>query len=155
MVRNARFWLAGALATVATTAMAAAVIPPQEVNFGDGMAVSESLTGEAGDPAEGRKVFADRKLGNCLACHKDSDLGEQLFHGEVGPALDGVAGRWSEAELRAIVVNSKKVFSDQTIMPGFYTLDVGVDVRKDLVGKTILTAQQVEDVVAYLKTLTE
>ena len=58
-------------------------------------------------------------------------------------------------ELRAIVVNSKAIFSEDTIMPGFYSLDVGKDVRKDLVGKTILSAQQVEDVVAYLATLKE
>ena len=48
--------------------------------------------------------------------------------------LDGVADRWSVEELRAIVVNSKAALSEDTIMPGFYTLDVGIDVRKDLVG---------------------
>jgi sulfur-oxidizing protein SoxX len=57
--------------------------------------------------------------------------------------------------LRAIVSDSKKVFGSETVMPGFYSLNVGVNVRKDLVGKTILTAQQVEDVVAYLETLKE
>lgn len=155
MIWNARIWLTTSMVAAATTAVAAAVIPPKQVEFEDGIAVAESLTGEPGDPTEGRKVFANRGLGNCLACHAVSDQSEQLFHGEVGPPLDGVGDRWSEAELRGIVVNSKKVFSDQTIMPGFYTLDVGVNVREDLIGETILTAQQVEDVVAYLKTLTE
>jgi L-cysteine S-thiosulfotransferase len=55
--------------------------------------------------------------------------------------------------LRAIVTDAKQVFGPQTVMPGFYSLHVGVDVRKDLIGKTILSAQQVEDVVAYLSTL--
>ena len=85
----------------------------------------------------------------------EARMSEQLFHGEVGPELNGVGDRWSPEELRAIVVNSKAIFSEDTIMPGFYSLDVGKDVRKDLVGKTILSAQQVEDVVAYLATLKE
>ena len=59
----------------------------------------------------------------------------------------------AEEIVRTIVVNAKAVFTKETVMPGFYSLEVGEDVRKDLVGKTILTAQQVEDVVAYLTTL--
>jgi len=88
-----------------------------------------------------------------LACHANSDLNDQLFHGEIGPVLDGVASRWSEGQLRTILVNAKAVFTKDTVMPGFYSLDVGEDVREDLIGKTILTAQQVEDLVAYLSTL--
>ena len=80
---------------------------------------------------------------------------DQLFHGDVGPSLDGVASRWNEAQLRAILVDSKKVFTDATVMPGFYTLNVGINVREESVGKTIISAQDVEDVVAYLATLKE
>lgn len=152
---KARTWLVAAAAVMASTAVAySSEVAPQDVKIEDSM-VSASLTGEPGNAAEGRKAFANRKLGNCLACHAVSDQSEQLFHGDVGPSLDGVADRWSPEELRAIVVNSKAVFTKDTIMPGFYSLDVGVHVRKDLVGKTILTAQQVEDVVAYLATLKE
>lgn len=130
----------------------AEVIAPGDVVI-ENLAIAESLSGQPGDPVEGRKVFADRKLGNCLACHANSEMPEHLFHGEVGPALDGVAARWKPEQLRTIVANSKAVFTDNTVMPGFYSLDVGENVRKDLIGKTILTAQQVEDVVAYLNTL--
>ncbi len=148
----ARFSLAAvALCAGITTAMAKDMAPG-DVKVVDGE-VSQSLTGATGAVADGRKFFADRKLGNCLACHSNSDMSEQLFHGEVGPTLDGVAERWSPEQLRAIVVDSKKVFGPQTIMPGFYSLEVGKDVRKDLVGKTILTAEQVESIVAYLGTL--
>lgn len=77
----------------------------------------------------------------------------ELFHGDVGPEMNGVADRYTEAQLRAIVVNSKQVFGPDTIMPGFYTLDVGLKPAEQFVGKTVLTAQQVEDVVAYLLTL--
>lgn len=136
----------------ASVAISADVIAPADVQVTK-LSISESLSGKAGDPVEGRKVFADRSLGNCLACHANSDLSEQQFHGEVGPALDGVATRWQPEQLRTIVVNSKLVFTDLTIMPSFYSLDVGINVREDLVGETILTAQQVEDVVAYLSTL--
>lgn len=126
---------------------------PMNVAFVDGV-VEASLTGQAGDPAEGRKVFANRKQGNCLACHTNADLAEESFHGEVGPTMDGVADRWTQGELRAIVSNSKQVF-EGTIMPAFY-VDAGYErPLDDFAGKTILTAQQVEDVIAYLMTLKE
>ena len=124
---------------------------PMDVMFEDG-AVSKSLTGVKGDAAAGAKAFANRKQGNCLACHMNSDMEEQPFHGEVGPALDGAGSRWSEAELRGIVTNSKEMFPD-TIMPAFYRTDGLNRPLEKFDGKTILTAQQVEDVVAYLLTL--
>ncbi|MCV0396278.1 MAG: sulfur oxidation c-type cytochrome SoxX [Rhizobiaceae bacterium] len=132
----------------------AAEVAPGDVQIED-MAVEASLTGTPGNPEEGAKTFANRSLGNCLACHAVEALAKEQFHGNVAPPLDGVADRWSQAELRAIVVDAKKVFSDESMMPGFYSLDVGKNVREDLVGKTILTAQQVEDVVAFLTTLKE
>lgn len=137
-----------ALVAVADTA-------PSDVAIVDG-AVAAPLTATPGDAVRGRETFANRKLGNCLACHANPDLeGEELFHGEVGPTLEGAGSRWNEAELRAIVVNSKQVFGDHTIMPAFYR-DTGFNRPLDkFAGKTILDAQQVEDVVAYLKTLTE
>ena len=128
-------------------------IKPMNVAFTDG-AVEGSLTGTAGDAVSGRKVFANRKQGNCLACHINADLSEESFHGEVGPPMDGVADRWSEAELRGIVSNSKMMF-EGTIMPAFY-IDSGYERPLDkFAGTSILTAQQVEDVVAYLMTLKE
>jgi sulfur-oxidizing protein SoxX len=147
-------WVLTAGVFVAGSVHAAEPVAPGDVKIEDG-AVVASLTGTPGDPANGGKVFADRGLGNCLACHALEDQKGQLFHGEVGPELNGVGDRWNEGELRAIIVNSKAIFSDETVMPGFYSLDVGINVRKDLVGKTILTAQEVEDVVAYLATIKE
>jgi len=128
------------------------ITAPADVEIKD-LSVEKPLTGEAGNADSGREIFANRKQGNCLACHANSDMSDQLFHGEVGPALDGVAGRWNEGQLRTILVNAKAVFTEQTVMPGFYSLEVGEDVREDLIGKTILTAQQIEDLVAYLATL--
>jgi sulfur-oxidizing protein SoxX len=137
------------------TTVSAAETAPGDVAINDDLEISKSLTGAPGDAAAGRKWFAGRKLGNCLACHETSDMKEQPFHGEVGPTMDGVAARYEENQLRAILVNSKKVFGDATIMPGFYSLEVGVRPAKKFQGKTILSAQQVEDVIAYLITLKE
>jgi len=136
-----------------TTALAAEVTNADNVVF-DGGSVAASLTGAAGDAANGRKVFANRKQGNCLACHVNSEMPEQSFHGEVGPALDGVADRWNEAEIRGILVNSKNTF-EGSIMPSFYRTTNGVRPLEKFEDKAILTAQQVEDVLAYLKTLKE
>ena len=143
------------LAIAISGAAMAAEVAPADVKITDDMTVETSLTGVPGDASKGREVFANRRLGNCLACHANTDMKDQLFHGDVGPSLDGVASRWNEAQLRAILVNSKKVFTDATVMPGFYTLEAGINVREESVGKTILSAQDVEDVVAYLATLKE
>ena len=143
----------GLAATFCASVAFAEDVKPMNVAFSDG-AVAASLTGVAGDAVTGREVFANRKQGNCLACHTNADLSEESFHGEVGPPMDGVADRWTEAELRAIVTNSKKVF-EGTIMPAFY-IDSGYERPLDeFAGQSILTAQQVEDVVAYLMTLKE
>ncbi len=147
---------------LATLALAAVLVPgiamtetvaPSDVKFEDG-AVTASLTGAAGDPVKGKDWFVGRKLGNCLACHENSDASNESFHGEVGPSLDGAGDRWSEAELRGIVSNSKMMF-DGTIMPSFYNVSGYNRPLKDFDGKTILSAQQVEDIVAYLLTLKE
>lgn len=148
---------AGLIATamlLAASAAFAADIGPNDVKFEDGT-VSASLTGAPGDPERGAKTLVDRGLGNCLACHVVSALNKEQFHGDVAPSLDGVADRWDAAQLRAIIVDAKQVFGEESVMPGFYSLNVGLNVRKDLEGKSILTAQQVEDVVAYLSTLKE
>jgi len=120
----------------------------------DEVSIPDPLTGKLGDADKGRETFVNRKLGNCLGCHGVSELEAEPFHGEVGPPLDGVADRYEEGEIRLQVVNAK-VANPDTIMPGFYVTDGLHRVAPDFVGKTILTAEQVEDIVAYLMTLTE
>ena len=80
-------------------------VAPDDVEFVDG-AVLVSLTGVSGDPSNGRKVFMNRKLGNCLACHANSEMLEQTFHGEVGPLLDGVASNPSKDHTSKATVTS-------------------------------------------------
>ena len=142
-------------ATVAfSSALYAETISPGNIKFGENGEVELALTGVAGDATSGRKLFMNRKKGNCLACHVNSEMAEQTFHGDVGPELDGVANRWGAAELRGILVNSKNMF-EGTIMPAFYK-DSGYNrILKKFDGKTILSAQEVEDLLAYVMTLRE
>ena len=117
----------------------------------DGTSIPDSLTGSAGDPVKGREVAIHRQKGNCLACHT-MPAPEQPYHGEVGPDLSDVGSRLSEGELRLRVVNPK-YFNPNTIMPAFYRTEGLHMVAKKFQGKPMLTAEEVEDVVAYLMTL--
>ena len=136
------------------TSQAVSPLPPFNIVVKDGVAaIPAPLTNKPGDPKEGAKVVVERHLGNCLSCHEIGVLRGEEFHGDVGPPLNGVAERWDTATLRMIVVNPKKVFGEDTVMPAFYRVDGLNRVRPEFVGKPILTAQQVEDVVAFLATL--
>ncbi len=150
-MKRTAFLMIGATVAFATMA-SAGTITPDNVAFDDHGSVAMSLTGVAGDAENGRKVFANRKLGNCLACHQNGEMTDQFFHGEVGPSLDGVSERWTAEELRGIVSNAKNTF-DGTIMPGFYKVSGFTRNMEKFEGKSILTAQEVEDVLAYLLTL--
>jgi sulfur-oxidizing protein SoxX len=137
-------------------AAAAEVVPlvPYTVVQRNGVpAIPEPLTVRPGNPEHGERVVIDRQLGNCLSCHEIGALGAEPFQGEIGPSLDGIGSRWDTATLRMIVVNPKKVFGDETVMPAFYRTEGLNRVRPEFAGKPILTAQQIEDVVAFLVTL--
>jgi len=119
----------------------------------DDAAIPKALTDQPGNPENGRALAINRKLGNCLACHI-LPIPEQSFHGEIGPDLNGVAGRYDAAELRLRLVDSK-IINPDTIMPSYYKNDGYHRVLEDFEGKTLLSAQEVEDIIAYLQTLKE
>jgi L-cysteine S-thiosulfotransferase len=144
--------LAAAVSPAASQAVSP--LPPFNIVIKDGVAaIRAPLTSKPGNPKEGAKVVSERTLGNCLSCHEIDALRGEEFHGDVGPPLNGVAERWDTAALRMIVVNPKTMFGEETVMPAFYRVDGLNRVRPEFVGKPILTAQQVEDVVAFLATL--
>lgn len=150
--------MATAVIAVTATSGLAGEIAPTEVKFEDG-SISQSLTGVPGDPVQGREIVGNKGLGNCVACHEVTDLADVPFHGEIGPMLDGAGDRWSEAELRGIVANAKIMFED-SMMPSFYKTEGFIRPGNAYTGKAaddtfgpLLTAQQIEDVVAYLATL--
>lgn len=120
-------------------------------------AINESLTGSPGDAENGKKVAINRKKGNCLACHQ-MPIPEQQFHGEIAPPLYEIGSTYTEAELRARVADMKLINPD-SFMPSFHRNSANyggkplLRVLDKFKNKTILTAQEVEDVVAYLMTL--
>jgi L-cysteine S-thiosulfotransferase len=155
---KAGHWI-GVMAGLAALAAGAALAQaPQEVTddhlvpyrIEEG-AVPRSLTGKPGDPATGKQIVADRGVGNCLSCHA-MPMPEQADYGNIGPDLAGVGGRLSEEQIRLRVINPK-LTNPATAMPAFYRVEGLVQVAEPFAGKPILTAEQVEDVVAYLTTL--
>jgi len=115
-------------------------------------AIEEPLCGLDGDALRGKQVVSDSHLGNCLACHQLPIPGIEAY-GTIGPPLQGIASRFTEAQIRVRIVDTRNINS-MSIMPGFYR-DPRLINRpgKPYRGKTFLTAQQVEDVIAYLVTL--
>jgi sulfur-oxidizing protein SoxX len=116
-----------------------------------GDAIPVSLTGTKGDAARGRAIVADRNVGLCLLCHS-GPFPEEKFQGNLAPALDGAGSRWSEGQLRLRLVDARKLNPD-TIMPPFYRVGGLTRVPEAYRGKPVLTAMEIEDVVAYLMTL--
>jgi sulfur-oxidizing protein SoxX len=116
------------------------------------LTIQAPLAGLEGDPRRGRTVAITPAKGNCLACHV-MPVAEQEFHGTLGPPLDGVASRYTEAQLRLLLVDMKQL-NPASMMPSFYKNPADLRrVAKRYQGKTVLTAQEIEDVVAYLTTL--
>jgi L-cysteine S-thiosulfotransferase len=113
--------------------------------------IPEPLTNQPGDPERGRRIVLEREGGDCTICHA-MPLPQRQFHGTVGPPLDGVGSRYTAAELRLRIVDPKAI-TPETIMPAYYKADDLHRVLDRYHGRPILTAQEVEDIVAYLLTL--
>jgi sulfur-oxidizing protein SoxX len=116
-----------------------------------GDAIPASLTGQRGDAARGRAIVANRAVGLCLLCHS-GPIAEERFQGDLAPTLAGAGSRWSEGQLRLRIVDGARLNAD-TIMPPYYRTTGLQRVARNFDGKTLLSAAQVEDVVAYLVTL--
>lgn len=116
----------------------------------EGDAIREPLASAPGDAARGKQVVVGRDS-NCLLCHTAPETGVR-FMGNVGPPLNGVGARFSEGQLRLRIVDSERL-NRETIMPPYYRMDGLNQVAATFRGKPVLSAQQVEDTVAYLLTL--
>src|SRR4029079_13948203 len=116
-----------------------------------GNVIPGSLTGVLGDAARGRSIVLNRAVGLCLLCHS-GPFPEERFQGNLAPDLKGTGARWSVEQLRMRMVDSRKLNPD-TIMPAYYALDGLSRVAPAYAGKPLLTAEQTEDVVAFLATL--
>jgi L-cysteine S-thiosulfotransferase len=112
---------------------------------------STPLSGAKGDPQRGRAIVANRQVGLCLLCHS-GPFPEERFQGNLAPDLRGVGSRLTEGEIRARLVDPARA-NPQTIMPAYYKTDGLTRVSPSYRGKPVLSAEQIEDVVAYLVTL--
>jgi len=115
-------------------------------------AINTPLEGLSGNPENGRKLVMDKNKGNCLACHV-LPIPEEDFHGTIGPPLIDIASRLNSAQLRLRVTDMKQI-NPFSIMPGYYRETAKFNrLAEKYNDTTILTAQEVEDIVAYLATL--
>jgi len=112
--------------------------------------IPASLTGAKGDPARGRAIVTNRQVGLCLLCHS-GPFPEERFQGNLAPDLRNAA-RLTEGEIRQRIVDPTKA-NPQSIMPAYYKSEGLARVAPAYRGKTVLTAEQIEDIVAYLLTL--
>jgi sulfur-oxidizing protein SoxX len=150
--RRPRFSASAATAALALLAASAAPSRAELVSYKiAGDAIPASLTGGKGDAARGRMIVANHNTGLCLLCHS-GPFPEDKFQGTMAPDLAGAGARWSEGQLRLRIVDASK-FNPQTIMPPFYRVDHLTRVAPAFRDKPVLTAVEVEDVVAYLMTL--
>ena len=141
-------WLGIALAI---SALLALPIPSQAQIIWDGDAIPNSLSGQPGDPIKGRTIVTSRQTGLCILCHA-GPFPEERFQGNLAPDLQLSVANLSTAQLRARLVDPSKT-NTNTIMPAYFRIDHLQRVAPPFAGKTVLSAQEIEDVIAYLLTI--
>jgi len=140
------------LLAIASASMLAAAATAEALRaytvVGDG--IPDSLTGRPGDASRGRTLVLDR-ASTCILCHS-GPFPETRFQGDLAPNLAGAGSRWSISQLRLRLVDASRL-NAATIMPSYYRIDGLVRVSQSWRDKPILSAEQIEDIVAYLATL--
>ena len=116
-----------------------------------GDAIPRSLTGGPGDAIRGRDIAMSRERGNCAICHVIPGP-DARSHGDVGPSLAGVADRLSEGQMRLRLVDGRRL-NPSSIMPSYHRVDGMKRVAAAYAGKPVLTAEEIEDLIAFLATL--
>jgi len=146
-------WIACAVSLLAgapsLAAAQAAELPSGFTVVDDG--IPAPLSDTAGDAARGHTIVASRQLGLCLLCHS-GPIPEERFQGNLAPDLAGAGRRWTAAQLRLRLADPRRI-NPESIMPAYYRSEGLTLVGNAWQGKTLLSAQQIEDVVAYLLTL--
>ena len=118
-----------------------------------GDAIEQPLTREPGDPTRGRAIVTNRQLGLCLLCHS-GPFPEERFQGTIATNLAGAGTRWTEGQLRLRIVDARRL-NPESLMPAYGRSDGFNRVGRAWQGKSVLDEQQIEDVVAFLRTLKE
>lgn len=115
--------------------------------------LSQPLTDSPGDPDRGLATMRDPAKASCLICHSITALPDR-DQGRLGPPLDGVGTAYTADQLRQRIVDARQS-SPKTIMPPYFSTEGLYRVGAKWSGTTIYQAQEVEDVVAFLLTLTD
>jgi sulfur-oxidizing protein SoxX len=130
--------------------LAVAMLPAAAFEVvGDG--IPQPLTSTTGDVERGRAIVANRQVGLCLLCHS-GPFPEERFQGNLAPSLAGAGARWTAAQLRLRIADNRRLNPD-SLMPAFHRTEGLQRVGSAWQGRPVLDARQVEDVVAYLRTL--
>jgi len=149
-------WAASVL-TGLSALMLSACTTPAHLQADGSDALTPPLTATPGDAARGRAIVANRQVGLCLLCHS-GPFPEERFQGNLAPSLAGAGLRWSEGQLRLRVSDTRRL-NPASIMPAYHPAHINADASARVgaawKAKPILDAQQVEDVVAFLRTLRE
>jgi len=153
MARAARSlgFLLAAACIVAAQPVQAQSVAGLKAFVADGDAIPSPLADVPGDSARGRAIVVNRQLGLCLLCHS-GPFAQEPSQGTLAPSLAGAGSRWSEGQLRLRIADARRV-NPLTIMPSTYRVDGLTRVGAAWRGQPILTGQQIEDVVAFLRTL--
>lgn len=139
------------------SALLAALVMNAVVVVGDGMPAA--LGAAPGDAERGRAIVGSREQGMCLLCHNGpaAAFPQERTPGNVAGSLAGVGSRYSTAQLRLRVANARALNAG-SVMPVYFrsegdTPDPAARIPAAWQGRHLLTAQQLEDVVAFLQTL--
>ena len=116
-----------------------------------GDSIVNPLTSSPGDAVKGRAIVASRQVGLCLLCHS-GPFPEERFQGNLAPDLIASVGQSTPAQLRARLVDPSRL-KPASIMPAYYRTSGLSRVAPKFVDQTILTGQEIEDVVAFLVSL--
>jgi sulfur-oxidizing protein SoxX len=143
--------MVAALAAVLALGNARAETEPLRPRVIVGDAIPDPLTAAPGDPERGRGIVASRQTGLCLLCHSGPFPDERL-QGDLAPDLRGAGARWSEGQLRLRLIDSRRL-NPATIMPSYYRIEGLTRFASAFRDKPVLSAEQIEDVVAFLTTL--
>lgn len=138
----------GVLAIVLLGALSFSGVFAQEIVAGQ---IEKPLTATPGDAQHGRAIVLSRQTGLCILCH-NGPFPEERFQGNLAPELGSSVANLNAAQLRARIVNAS-YFNPNTIMPAYYRTDHLNRVATKFAGQTILNAQEIEDVIAFLLTM--
>ncbi len=116
-----------------------------------GDAIPAPLSPQPGDAARGRAIVASRQQGLCLLCHS-GPFPEERFQGDLAPSLAGAGARLTPGQLRLRLADGRQL-NPETIMPGYFSTAGLAQVGRPWQGRSILRAEEIEDVIAYLVTL--